>query len=194
MSNTLTIAQLWRRLLIDVELARNYPLASFDVVGAQARNPILERLLPSLLLVKAVAVLDAAISEYVASRGLSIPRGTYGTSLNGKIEFLVDESIFPDGDDLHRIRDVRNVIAHDANGDTTWSALDNDIGTLNGALKTLGFVGDPPRLEFFAERRTMDKPDRPDALFGFRHVFGVKEDSRLVATVEHKQYVMKDDT
>lgn len=143
---------------------------------------------------KAVAVLDAAISEYAASRGLSIPRSRYGTSLNGKIDYLVDSSVFSDGDDLHRIRDLRNVIAHEANGDTTWDALETDIGTLHGALKTLGFVGDPPRFEFFAERQAMDKPDRPGALFGFRHVFGVKEDSRLAATVEHKQYVMKDDT
>ena len=64
MSNN-DITNNWRKLLIEIVLAYNYPVAfRLTSAGGAAppRNPILEYVLPSLLHLKAVAILDAALA------------------------------------------------------------------------------------------------------------------------------------
>src|SRR5690242_11217577 len=78
------VARAWRRFLIDLDLAKHYPAATIHFPPTvQRRNPILDRLLPSLLHVKAVAVLDAALKHVLHERGWKVPRKGYTQGLHG---------------------------------------------------------------------------------------------------------------
>src|SRR5579863_3132834 len=108
-STTLTdIPKLWRRFLIDAVFARNYDLASRLDGAFVAPNEVLERHLPSLLHIKAVAILDHALVAFIDSRGLIVPKKPYGTSLKGRIDFLSDQRLLSDQATLLGLKNLRN--------------------------------------------------------------------------------------
>ena len=94
----------WRLLLIDLMYARNYTIAYVDLPGPVAKNPVLERLLPTLIHVKAVAILDHALRAWTDANGFKIPKKPYGTDLNGRIDFMADMGHLADRSRLHSIR------------------------------------------------------------------------------------------
>jgi hypothetical protein len=76
------IATSWRQLLLEEVAARNY-WQSYLLHGfASHRDPLLDRLLPSLLYIKAVTILDDALEAVIAPRGLVMPK-KYRDSLQG---------------------------------------------------------------------------------------------------------------
>lgn len=91
----------WRQFLIDREFGKNYTLGYMGHPVPAAKNPVVERLLPSLLHVKAVAILDRAFRGWIEDRGLTVPRKPYGTDLRGRIDFLADNSFVHDRGSLH---------------------------------------------------------------------------------------------
>jgi len=183
----------WRRFLIEVELARNYPMPfALNAAGAAFRNPILEQLLPSLLHIKAVAILDAALKEVLATRNLSVPR-TYGGGLKARIEFLNERGLLHDVTLLHRIRELRNDVAHEFDERVTWTVLNGDLATIHAVLQSFGLVGPRPHFEAFAERSGACESTEPDVLFAFDHTFGVREGTKIVAQITWTENVMRDD-
>jgi hypothetical protein len=68
------VRQAWRVLLIESEFARNYRIAYQLDEGAAARNPVLEKILPSLLHVKMAAMLDEALGTHLAATSTSLPK------------------------------------------------------------------------------------------------------------------------
>jgi hypothetical protein len=61
----------WLRLLQDVELARNYPVAYSLDSGLPARNPLLDELLPSFAFLRLVSLLDDGLEEQLERLGKS---------------------------------------------------------------------------------------------------------------------------
>jgi hypothetical protein len=122
----------WWRFLIELQFARDYTVAaSIEATGPTIRNPILETLLPSLLHIKAVAILDAALKEILSAKSLVVPK-RYGGMLKGRIDFLADQGLLPESGDLHRIRDTRNDVAHEFDERIEWAELDHMVSSLLG--------------------------------------------------------------
>ena len=106
----------WRRFLIDFEFAKNYPFARLGNGRLGFRNPVLERILPSLLHVKAVAIPDESLRDLLTERGLALPK-KYGNGLNARVNFLVDSGIIVDPGSLQKVRNRRNDVAQHHLGD-----------------------------------------------------------------------------
>ena len=138
-----SVAKSWRRLLIDVAFGRNYPayfsMSSATVRGAP-RNPILDELLPSLLQIKAVAVLDKALRVKLDSDGTTPKAHGFRNDLNGRIETALAVGILKDVSLLHRVRGSRNDVAHEFDEKIDWKQLDRDISTIHLALHEMGLL------------------------------------------------------
>jgi hypothetical protein len=130
------------------------------LMGRTFRNPILDRLLPSLLLVNAVAILDGHLEELVASRFGSLPKG-YKNSFHGRIEYLADQAVVANRAALHAIRERRNNLAHGAATAVSWTQLVADVHEIDRTLQHLGAVGTRPKLEFRYERSALREVSEP---------------------------------
>src|SRR5258706_14715825 len=103
---------IWHNFLTDREFAKNYTMGYIDLPGPIPKNPVVERLLPSLLQIKAVTILDSALRALIDDKKLTVPKKPYGTDLKGRIDFLADQGFLTDRRALHSIRDTRNEVAH----------------------------------------------------------------------------------
>src|SRR5438445_12161720 len=86
------IANAWRLFLIDLMFARNYTIGYLDHPGPVAKIPVVERLLSTLLHVKAVTILDHALRAWIDANGIAVPKKPYGTDLKGRIDFRSDNT------------------------------------------------------------------------------------------------------
>ena len=186
------VRSVWRQFLIDREFARNYTLGYLDHPGPAAKNPVAERLLPSLLHVKAVAILDHAFRAWIEERELTVPRKPYGTDLHGRIDFLADNSFLGDRESLHSIRDTRNDIAHEPAEEIAWERLDQDVLVIAAALRVLGLVDEMPMWEVFSERSSAREGEIPNALASFHYRIAIKAAEGLVAEITWQTHLMRD--
>ena len=187
-----TIAKSWRRLLLELELARNhhrpYLLSSFT--SHLHRNPILEYLLPALLYVKTVSILDEALAFQIETQGLLL-RPHYQNTLKGRIDCLADQGILTKPETLHIIRERRNEIAHEADSQATWDELNADLDFMEEVLKQLGFVGERPQYEFYARRSGGEASSEPGVLFTQEYRYGLKENGQIAIEVSWTERVLK---
>ncbi len=182
----------WHRFLQEVELSRNYPMPyRLNAFGAAARNPLLERILPSLLYIKLATLLDDALQTYISDRKLTVP-SQYHDSFGGRINFLSEQGALSEPRQWRRIKDRRNELAHENDAQADWEELDNAISPAHDELRHLGFAGPRPRYEPFAERSAMRETSRPDALWECTHSFGLKRDDKVVVEIKWTSYTMKD--
>jgi hypothetical protein len=187
------ISASWRRFLIDLALAREYP-TYFGIAAAvpalPPRNPVLDRLLPGLLHIKALTILDAALKEALARHGAS-PREALNLKddLFGRIATAGHLAMLQNASALHSMRDSRNEIAHETDAVTEWAALSNCVLDVNAALRELGFAGELPTLSVSAERSPKDNLALPGVALAFDYTVFVKEGSTVWATVTWTEHV-----
>lgn len=174
------ILDAWKYFLQESELARNYhmPYALMGF-GHTFRNPLLDYLLPSLLHVKLVAILDEALKTAISQRGLSMPR-KYRPGLHGRIEFLKDQSLIAWPEQLHDVRDLRNLLAHDMRETVTWEQFDSDVDIVEQVLQSLNLVFKRPKYEFFGERSAAREISEGRGAFAHDYRYGVKEGDNVV--------------
>lgn len=183
----------WRLFLIDVMFARNYTIGYLAHPGPVAKNPVVERLLPTLLHVKAVAILDHALRAWIDAKGIVIPKKPYGTDLKGRIDYLADNAHLADRTRLHSIRVERNDLAHEPAGQVDWPELDRDVAAIHSALSELKIVKEMPKWEIFSERSGAEKGEIPKAICTFHYRVGIKQGEQLVAEIKWSQHMMTDD-
>jgi hypothetical protein len=182
----------WHALLQEVELARNYP-APYQLTSAvgAGRNVILEALLPSLLYIRAIDLLDQALRIHMQQRSLALPQ-SYRDSLAGRIGFLGDQALLSDRAALNRLKDRRNELAHDSVHKPSWAELDAATIQIHKELRHLGFAGDRPHYQFYAEK----SPIRASAHEGAKRErtlsFGLKRDGRVVLEVRQIEHLTED--
>jgi len=187
------VPRIWREFLIDAMFAENYELGYYlDPPQPTLKNPVVERLLPSLLLVKAVAILDHALRCWCDEKGHIIPKKPYGTDLKGRIDYLVDNGHLTDRSSLHSIRGTRNVLAHEPAGAVDWKQLGSDVLAIHGVLKELGLVGNFPKWEIGSERSAAEDPKVPDALISFDYLIRIREGMKPVADITWSKHVMRE--
>jgi len=182
-----TIAKSWRRLLLELELARNYHIPYALDSPRTRRNPLLENLLPALLYVKTVSILDEALRFEIEARELTPKRHR----LWARIDCLADQGILTKPERLHIIRERRNEIAHEADSQATWDELNADLDFMEEVLKQLGFVGERPQYEFYAERSGAEPSSEPGVLFTQEYRYGVKENGEVAIEVSWTERVLK---
>jgi hypothetical protein len=186
------VPRIWREFLIDAMFAQNYELGYLDHPGPPLKNPVVERILPSLLHVKAVAILDHALRCWCDEKGLVIPKKPYGTDLKGRIDYLVDNGHLSDRSSLHSIRGTRNVLAHEPTGAVDWKQLGSDVLAIHGVLKELSLVGDFPKWEIESERSAAQDAKVPDASFSFDYLIRITEGPKPVAEIAWSEHIMRE--
>jgi hypothetical protein len=186
------VRQAWRVLLIESEFARNYPIAYQLDAGAAARNPVLEKILPSLLHIKMAAVLDEALETHLAATNTSLPK-TYRPTLDGRISFFDDSRQIANGVDLHAIRQRRNDLAHDTSSAISWAQLDQDLDAVNATFQYLGFVGPRPHFEIKAERSAMQGSQEPGVAGYFDYSVSLIEGERTAAEFKWRSTLYGDE-
>jgi hypothetical protein len=174
------VRQAWRLLLIESEFARNYRIAYQLDAGAAARNPVLEKILPSLLHIKMAAVLDEALDTHLAATNISLPK-TYRPTLEGRISFFHDSKQVSNGADLHAIRQRRNDLAHDTASSISWAQLDQDLAAVHATLQHLGFVGPRPHFEIKAERSAIQGSQEPGVAWYCDYSVSLLEGDKMAA-------------
>lgn len=181
----------WRNFLIEAAFAKDYKTPYIiESHGPVANNPVLDSLLPSLLIVKLASLVDEALSEYISQKGLTIPK-MYRTDFNGKINFLRDSSHLKDAARLHKLRDFRNDLAHESRIKATWEGLETAIETADQELQHLGFVGPRPQFEMSAERVPVEPVD-PKYLMSFNYSVTLKSEGKKVAEFTWSKHVFRD--
>jgi hypothetical protein len=191
------VAKSWRLLLIEVAWAREYhvfySISSSTARGA-ARNPILEKLLPSLLCIKAVTVLDEALRvKLVELRERPKARG-FRSDLNGRIETALAAGALADVSVLHKVRESRNNVAHEFSERVDWDGLEAAIAGIHSALQQLGFVGDRPVLDVRAERVPKSALVDPRAILGFAYSVSVHAGTTVLADMKWSEEILGSET
>lgn len=186
------IPGVWKRLLIDLTFARNYTIGFVDNPGPPPKNPVLEQILPSLLHIKAVAILDHSLRAWLDAKRMTVPKKPYGTDLKGRIDYLADQGQISDRQRLHELRGVRNDLAHEPAEVVTWADLDRDIANINDVLMGLSLVGELPRLEIFAERSGAQESIDPRVNCVFHYQVAVKEADQVIASIKWSERLLND--
>ena len=185
------VRQTWRLLLIESEFARNYRIAYQLDAEAAARNPVLEKILPSLLHVKMAAVLDEALETHLVARSTSLPR-KYRQTLGGRISFFQDSKQIANGAELHAIQQRRNDLAHDISSSISWAQLDQDLATVHATLQHLGFVGSRPHFEIKAERLAMQVSEEPGVAWYCDYAVSLMEGGKIAAEFKWRSRLHND--
>jgi hypothetical protein len=90
--NAWSPAEAWRRFRLEAEAAKNYPLSYSMYIGQTHRDVLLERLLPALLYIKAVAILDDSLELWLDTNGHRLV-SPYRNDLNGRLDYLKDNNL-----------------------------------------------------------------------------------------------------
>lgn len=186
----MSIQKLWERFFIDLEFSRHYPHCRPVTNSLPVRNPILEEVLPSLLHVKATAILDAALEQMLKDQGLRLPRKCPRT-LAGRLQFLTDQGIISDPEALHDVRKRRNGIAHEFDKRIDWATLGNDVDEIQNFFEKETLAGPRSELEFFAESSGARSSDDPAVIAAVDHRFGLRQAGRVVAEVCWAENLMR---
>jgi hypothetical protein len=124
-------------------------------------------------------------------RSLALPQ-SYRDSLAGRIGFLGDQALLSDRAALNRLKDRRNELAHDSVHKPSWAELDAATIQIHKELRHLGFAGDRPHYQFYAEK----SPIRASAHEGAKRErtlsFGLKRDGRVVLEVRQIEHLTED--
>ena len=188
-----SVPDVWRLFLIDLTFARNYTIGYIDHPDPVPKNPVVERILPSLLHVKAVSILDYAIRAWTDAKCMAVPKKRYGTDLKGRIDYLADNGHLVDRTRLHMIRGTRNELAHEPGGAVDWVELDRDVEAIHSALSELKIVGRMPKWEILAERSEAQEGEIPKAITTQHYRICINNGRELVAEITWSLHVMQDD-
>ncbi len=181
----------WRVYLLEYEYAKHYNYINLLGGGSMLRNPILDNLVPSLLLIRAVSILDLALQLVLNTQGIKLPQGDYKDNLKGRIEILGDNGKLFASSDLQALRCRRNELAHEV-AFCTGDELSSSVYLVEKTLQELHLVGPRPMLEYFGERSAMKESPDPDVLFMREYKCGIKENGKVALEHSWTEKVMKD--
>lgn len=185
------LLQGWRVFLLEYELAKHYyyPYRLYD--GTTHRNPLLDRLLPSLLMVRAVSILDYSLQVELQTHGITLPQGRYKDDLYGRISILCDNKTLSAKDDLQKLRRRRNELSHEIAASVTWEELSSAVDHVEASLQELKIVGPRPTMEYFGQRSAMTGSPDPNVLWTREFKCGIKENSQVALEFSWRQDILK---
>lgn len=149
--------------------------------GPVPANPTVDEAISTLSVIKAVCLLDEALELYRDAEGIAYPPKSR-QDLNARIALLAEAGRLRDSSELHRIRRLRNGLAHSSVTVSQRQAADI-LDALHCELESLGLVGPRPVFEFFAERSQMQQIDDPAILGRFEYTYGLRARGRVTTKV-----------
>lgn len=182
--------EVWRRFRLEAEAAKHYPMSYAMYPGQTHRDHLLEQLLPTLLYIKAVAILDDALDTWLTSNGHHLGK-PYRDDLNGRLQYLGENKLLKETAALHEIRQKRNELAHAPGTSANWGTLQTDIVQIEESLLELGLVRPTPKLEYFFQRSALQESKEPNVSFSRTFCYGVKEDGAPGLEISWTQKFMK---
>jgi hypothetical protein len=153
---------------------------------------LLDGLLPALLHIKATAILDDALAMWLEGNGHTLSK-PYREDLNGRVQYLADHGLTPNGDVLQEVRKRRNVFAHEPDAPCDWVVLQRDIEIIETGMTGLGLVRRTPVLEHYAERSAMRESEDPGVAWERTFEYGVRANGRPALEVKWTQKILRDD-
>lgn len=135
-----------------------------DPGTSPVKTAIMDQHLPALHLIAVVSAFDLGLEEFIDSKNVEWP-GNKKRDLYNRIKILGE--CFPglNTERLHRIRELRNKVAHIdqglEQGFVTWSTLDEAIDHVFDAFLELGYICTKP---VFEEKYERDHELFPDEL------------------------------
>ena len=166
----------WRTYLLEWRMARNYHFPYLLNNSPEIPNPLIDKILPSLLFMRVTSIFDEGLELYIKTESITMPRKKYRKDLNGRISVLSDLGVLENSNTLHNIRDRRNVVAHEKNSNVGWNQLSQDISEIEKTLQILNLIGERPHLECYGERSPIRWLDNHPEIAGTETLcFGVKE-------------------
>lgn len=182
----------WRVFLLEYELAKHYHYPYLLYGGSTNRNPLLDKLLPSLLLIRAVSILDDSLQFELSIQGITLPQGQYRDNLKGRIAILSENGRLSAPEGLQKLRCRRNEMAHEVSLAATWEELASAVDLVEATLQELSIVGPRMALEYFGERSAMTESPEPDVLWTREFKCGIKEDGKVVLEFSWRQNFPKE--
>lgn len=150
----------WRIYLLEYEMAKNYDMPyKLTSIGPTPNNPILDKLLPSLLFMRAMSILDESFKIELDNRKMQIAKNCKN-NLNGRIITLSNEKIITCSENLHDLREQRNKLAHE-DSSVDWNELSSAVDLVGKTLQELNLVGVRPSFECFAVQGKMENSPNP---------------------------------
>jgi hypothetical protein len=184
----------WRVYLLEYELAKHYHYPYLLYMASTNRNPLLDQLLPSLLLVRAVSILDEVLQFGLDAYGITLPQGQHRDNLKGRIAILGNNGKLSATDKLQDLRCRRNELAHDILVSATWDELSAAVDLVEAALQELAIVGPRPKLDYFGERSAMSESPDPNVLWTRVFKCGIKENGKVALEFSWRQNFLKDNS
>jgi hypothetical protein len=185
------LRQCWRVYLIEYELSKHYHYPYLLYMVSTVRNPLLDQLLPSLLLIRAVSILDDALHFELDAQGMKLPQGQYKDNLKGRIAILGDSGRISNTGNLQELRCRRNELAHDISVSATWDELSVAVDLVDTTLRELTFTGPRPTLEYFGERSAMSESPDPSVRWTREFKCGIKENGKVALEFSWSQNFLK---
>ena len=183
---------MWHHFLKEIELAKNYHRLSQLGGIITPRNPLLEYLLPSLFIIKLMAILEDAFAQFISENGLSL-QTNHRPSLSSRINCMNNKGKLVDYKALDKLRVTRNRLAHETVTQVGWDELENALDIVEIELQNLMFVGERPIYEFFAERSGAQASDEPNVLALFHYKYGIKSDNRVMMEISYIEKLYRDE-
>jgi hypothetical protein len=123
----------WIRLLRWIVFARAYPLA-YQIMsfGAGVPNPVLDRLLPTLLYVQVVSLFDQALASVIQERKMPRPP-KWKPDLYHRIE-RVGARLCAKAD-CQALRERRRALAHEPESSVAWSDVEGAVEVVERELQ-----------------------------------------------------------
>lgn len=184
-------ASAWRQLRLEAEAAEHYPSSYALYIAQTHRDVLLDRMLPQLLYIKAVAILDDALDLWLLKNDHHLPM-RYRKDLNGRLEYLKDYNLLEDTAVLHEVRAKRNELAHEPQSICEWATLRRDMVAIENALASLGLARNTGDLQYFAECSAMQGSQEPGVAFCRTFSYGVKEGSKPALEIKFIQKIYDD--
>ena len=144
--------------------------------------------MPTLLYIKAVAIVDDSLALWLDANGHNLTK-LYREDMNGRLSYLGDNKLLEGTDDLHRIRKRRNELAHEPGVTCEWGELRADMLVLEKSLVFLGLARVTGKLDYFAERSAIEGSQETGISFVRTFKYGVKEADRPALEISWVQKI-----
>jgi hypothetical protein len=126
-----------------------------DPLPSPVKGELINWMMPGVHLLTLVSVLDQALEEYANENDVAWPPKTKRDLFN-RINVLSGHIPALDKEGLHRVRELRNRIAHptgiSAHASVKWSDIDVVVDVATRTVLTLGFDQCTRKIEAFFER------------------------------------------
>lgn len=185
-----SIDELWRQFEIWKAAAEQHDCVDqIKGMGTHWRNPVLNELLPSLLLIRLHSILDLALKHLVEERALSGDSRPKCDSLSARINWAIER--IPRLKDLmlHDGRDHRNEIGHEPTGSATWPQLNERMRLVHQALEATSGLGGRRKYDVRCERTALRNSEDPEVMGERDYLFCILEDGAEIIEIKHSERI-----